>query len=351
MSRILVCYPGPSWSVKDVADGHIQGLRALGHEVRPYDLTIRLVFYEQALYAYYLRTGTKHPEEYVTRLASEKILVEAVRYQPDLVHFVSGMTVHPIAYADLRKAGFVTSLYLTECPYEDGLVEPAIEYIDHLFVNDLYSVEHYAGRGITAHYLPHAYNPDVHYPQPVGKEYQSDVFLVGTGFPERIALLEQIDWTGIDFHLHGFWELGERSPLRQYYHPGSLPNSETAKYYSGAKIALNPYRSNCGYDTGRHVERAYSINPRAYEIAACGGFQLSDCRPELAEVFGASVTTYPDDGKRLGDLIRYYLTCDGERRQMAEQAKERVAQHTYETRMAQMIEVIAGKEARKLAIV
>src|SRR4030065_2583401 len=98
--------------------------------------------------------------------------------------------------------------------------------------------------------------------------------------------------------------------------PPLVDNAELIKYYCGTKIALNHHRTIVGKDSRGeelHIDQAYSLGPRAYEIAACGAFQLcDDTRPELQEVFGDSVATYRDGGD-LRDKIAYYLSHDDER--------------------------------------
>jgi spore maturation protein CgeB len=73
-----------------------------------------------------------------------------------------------------------------------------------------------------------------------------------------------------------------------------------------------------------HVEEAYSLGPRAFEIAACGAFQLcDDTRAELDEIFKGSVPTYsgPDE---LRAKAQYFMTHDQDRRDLAWESYQRV---------------------------
>jgi len=49
------------------------------------------------------------------------------------------------------------------------------------------------------------------------------------------------------------------------------------------------------------ITHAESLNPRAYELAACGAFHLSTYRQEVAETFGDLVPTFetPADAEAL----------------------------------------------------
>ena len=57
-------------------------------------------------------------------------------------------------------------------------------------------------------YLPHAWHPLRHRPgiEDPASIRTHDVVFVGTGFPERFAWFNAIDWTGIDLGLYGTWE-------------------------------------------------------------------------------------------------------------------------------------------------
>jgi len=82
---------------------------------------------------------------------------------------------------------------------------------------------------------------------------------------------------------------------------------------------------------------AQSLGPRAYEIAACGAFQLcDDKRTELWSVFGDSVATY-SDADDLRDQVTYYLKHDRERQEMAQEARARVEGCTFQDRAREIV--------------
>ena len=114
-----------------------------------------------------------------------------------------------------------------------------------------------------------------------------DVVFVGTGFRERVELLAAVDWSGIDLGLYGSWDRRQMPHrLRPYVRANVIPNAHAAWLYRQSKIGLNLYR--------RPPEgtRAESMNPRAYELAACGVFQISDRRAEGVETLSYSVPTF-----------------------------------------------------------
>jgi spore maturation protein CgeB len=88
---------------------------------------------------------------------------------------------------------------------------------------------------------------------------------------------------------------------------------------------------------GGMVGDAYSLGPRAFEIAACGAFQLcDDTRPELREIFDDTVATYTD-GRDLQSTTAYYLAHDAKRQEMAQEARRRVAPCSFLNRAREIV--------------
>jgi spore maturation protein CgeB len=115
-------------------------------------------------------------------------------------------------------------------------------------------------------------------------------------------------------------------------------NATTAALYRRAKIGLNLHRTSKGFGRGApRIAHAESLNPRAYELAASGCFQISDARAEIAEVFGGAVPTFttPDDLTR---RIRGYLANPDVRDHLAAAAQRAVQGHTFAARAQQITE-------------
>jgi spore maturation protein CgeB len=190
-------------------------------------------------------------------------------------------------------------------------------------------------------YLPAAYDPQVHRPRAGESDEEvpaHDVVLVGSLFGERAELLAGVDWSGIDLALYGDWRgLPRRHKLRRYVRGGIVSNRHAAALYRHAKVGLNLYRESMGW--GWYAERtthAESLNPRAFELAACGCFQVSQPRAEVAEFFGDSVATFrtPDE---LGQVVRSAL-ADGEMRvARAQQAMRAIQGQTFVARAARLL--------------
>jgi spore maturation protein CgeB len=77
-------------------------------------------------------------------------------------------------------------------------------------------------------------------------------------------------------------------------------------------------------------------------VPACGGFLLSDPRPELLDLFGEHAATYrasdPDD---LARQVRYWLAHPDRREAAARGQHEAVQGHSYADRARVLLETLA----------
>lgn len=343
--RILLIWPSADFSTKDVAEGIRAGLIEEGHEVVDYRLGRRLTMARWAV----MRERTEDPTAPVDLAeiclaASEGIPYKAAVHDCDWALVVHGVGLHAAALVGLRKIGVRVAWWFTEAPYESNEDREIhqTQFVDVAFVNERTAVGAFqaaldrAGTGGRAHYLRHAFDPAVHFPRPpeeVAPEDRSDVLMIGTGFAERQHLFECCDWTGIDLKLGGVWAgVQPNHRLREHIRWGPLPNAETARLYAGAKIVVNCHRDG---------ENAESANPRVWEAAACGAFQISDARAEIADVLGEAVPLYPPGVPwRFITLIRRYLADEPERLRLATLALERVQGETFRARARTVVDAL-----------
>lgn len=363
MPRVLAVHPGASWSTADVHDGLTHGLRAWGCEVLEYRLDGRLKVEHQRLGALHrkalrLQADVPKPTHMDTLLrASEGVVPMALLERADIVLVMSAMFFHPAAMVMLRRANTKVVLLCTESPYDvaeeariaelitraDEYAGQAVNPVSGVWTNERSSVAAFAAVNPRAGYLPHAWHPERHGIAPTTLDAQvaaHDVVFVGTGtaFSERVELLEAIDWTGIDLGLYGSWDrLAKASPLRPFVRSGQVTNQMAAALYRRAKVNLNLYRQSKGWGKGApRIAHAESLNPRAYELAACGAFHLSTPRAEVTEKFGDLVPTFTTAGEAEA-LIRQWLADDAGRAAVAARLPACVAEDSWVHRARQVI--------------
>ena len=314
-------------SVGDVSCGFRRALERQGHEISDYSLMGRLMHHERGV-----GVGEKDPT-FVSRLASETIANEAMYFNADLVLIVSGLNLHPIALWLLGKVGIRVAVIFTESPYQDArqfewsdLSQTGASVDLTAFTNDRYSSQQFGW-----HFLPPAIDPEIHKPPDVAPEIQCDVMMIGTGWPDRQAFLEAVNWSGIRFQIYGSWpNITEASPLHRFYCPLIVENEDTPEFYRSATINLN---------LNRQSSVAMTPGPRVFELAACGAFQISDPREDLINIFGDAIPIFRTP-KELETQIRKYMTLPDHRQQKAEQAKSAVKRHTFDDRADELISVV-----------
>jgi spore maturation protein CgeB len=372
--KVLLIDPAASTSTWDVYQGYRSALERAGHEVKTYNLNSRI---DRAGAWLHWNWGRSRREGVAVEKPTAADIVYwagtwaiemALRLRPDWVVVFSGMYFLKDTQKLLRQATYPWSrlaVMLTESPYDDQSQAQVVPLYDAVFTNERRSVEYLRQFNPNTQYLPHAYDPERHRPDlPLVGEWPShDVVFVGTGYPERIALLSAIDWSGIDLGLYGTWNLvGSRSKLRPFIHnTTTISNADAVQLYRRAKIGLNLHRTTVGF--GRHNPKiesgaAESLNARAYELAACGVFTVSDYRAELADVFRTNRVVEIDgrpynpavvpsfgDGRTLENVIRYWLARPEERAAQGAGQQSAVAPHTYDARVQTLLGVLETQRA------
>lgn len=272
-------------------------------------------------------------------------------FPPQLVLVVHGVHLPVETVRHLRERGWNTALWSIEDPYDiDGFQQIATAY-DRVFTVEKACVEVYRQAGCASvHYLPLGAAADVHRPLPVGPEYQSDVCFVGAGLPNRYRVIDAAaDYlASVNCKIIGpGWEgLRSADRLQAALIPRVVAPAEAARYFNGAKVNLNIFRppDHCAAFSNRRKIPALSPNPRVFEVAASGGFLLTDRREDLASFYqiGEELDVF-DTAKELVEKIRYYLQHEDRRQEMAQRALRRTREeHTYRHRLERMLQLVSG---------
>lgn len=345
--KILLIEPGASWSTADVSAGLLYGLERAGVSIIRYRLDTRIDRANRWLYSNWRRARKATPTiekpntADVFYQAGVGALEMALRAQVDLVMVVSAMFLHPDVIHLMKRAGLRVAVLFTESPYDSAKEVEVAGIIDGCWTNERSVLKVFREANPHSGYMPHGWHPDRHKPGPQPGDEQvkaHDVVFVGSAFQERITWLSAIDWTGIDLGLYGMWDaLGAKHPLRKYVHGDIVTNLTTAALYRRAKVGLNLYRTSMGWGKDApQIRHAESLNPRAYELAACGAFHLSTYRSEISDVFGDRVPTFqtPEEASA---LIRSWLANPDGRQDIAAQLPACVAEMSWASRAAQIL--------------
>lgn len=337
--RAVVVWPGPAFSVADVARGWSKGLRACGYDVVDFQTGDAMTFYERALTG--MGVASEDEQEHgrdVATLAAGRLRQLCYDFWPDLVLIVSAFFVPPETYSVLRARGHKVAVVLTESPYEDDAQVPIAAHADVATVNDPVNLDAYRAVNRKTFYLPHAYDPEIHTPGPSVPGYESDFCFVGTGYPERQAFLEAVDFRGADVALAGNWqEMSDDSPLLPYMAHDRwvcCPNDEAVRLYRSTKASANIYRRSAQRD---ELAEGWAMGPREVELAASGTFFLTQDRGENRQVL-PMVPTFDGPGD-FSEKLAWWLSHDDERADVIVKAREAVADRTFAANAARLLEL------------
>jgi spore maturation protein CgeB len=339
--RILAVRPGPAFSVQDVHDGWVWGLRVAGAEVIDYNHDARVEFYARAALentdGEFRAALDAHQ---ALGMAMNSLHAACYQYGPDVLLVTSGFYFMASALDCIRARGTRVVMLHTESPYEDDLQVQRAAHADLNLVNDPTNLEKFREVAPTF-YIPHAWRPDRHVTQPARPGCLSDFCFVGTGFPSRVEFFEAVDFSGIDVALAGHWQrLTEDSPLRKYLAhdlEDCCPNDETALLYAGTKASANLYRREA---TSPELAAGWAMGPREVELAAMGVPFLREPRGEGDEVLSA-LPTFESAGD-FTEKLRWYLANERVRAMHAKVIREAVSGRTFENHARQLLRLLGA---------
>ncbi|WP_338552276.1 glycosyltransferase [Paenibacillus sp. KS-LC4] len=286
---------------------------------------------------------------------AELLAEQAAAICPDIVLVMNGLHFFPANHLQqisaVREQGIRTAVWFVDDPYMTEETAIAASHYDVVLTHELGTLELYRSVGCAhVHYLPLAVHTGLYRPQRTESVYASDVCFIGQGFWNRIELLNAISEGLLAkgrkiFLSGGLWErLSAYRRMQSFINTDWLSAEQTVPYYNSAKIVINMHRTTeMGSDNFNAFQSlGRSINPRTYEIAACGAFQLTDIREDLPRYYtpGLEIETYQDAGE-LAAKIDFYLENEEARSRIAVNGLRRTLKdHTFRSRVVQLLQLI-----------
>ena len=352
--KIMVVAPGPKFSTYDTFLYYGDAFSRLGHKVFKFNYHDHFAYHLSALsYLEGIEPEDVALQRRAMTIAGEDLISRIARTGPEFIFVVSGIALPPGVWDWLDTfrenliRPFTTMVLFTESPYIDETQKIILNRTDIAATIDRSNLDAFRDINSESHYIRHAYNPRVHTIMPRSIDHGADVFMVGTGFPERIKLLSEVNWDGVDLRIFGgnWGDTKDSDAIEDFYTAEFLDNkSEVPLYYTNSRISLNIFRTaKMPGENVLHIpsDLAYSVSPRCYEIMGCGGFLLSDARQELLELFEEGKDFVMFDGAEdLQDKMRFYLHSPRSRDRIALSGFRAVSGHTYENRAKEIIDIV-----------
>jgi hypothetical protein len=220
------------------------------------------------------------------------------------------------------------AVWLLDEPYEvDDTCAWSSEF-DHVFVNDPNTLY----RHRNAHYLPVAYDPEVHFENGNVRKY--DVGFVGGHNDVRERYLLALHEAGyLSYVVGGPWQSAD---LQSICLAPNIAAADTSELYRQTRIVLNVFREVHHFN--RNGVKPYSMNPRVYEAIACGAVVVSEARGEVSEVF-PELPLF-SDSQQLLEKIGELQSDDDEYARVKSVCQERVHAHSYKERLRFVLDTL-----------
>jgi spore maturation protein CgeB len=318
----------------------VRALEELGHKVRWIDHSLHGRSYED----FATLADQRHRQVIQSRFAdvlSQFTLARLAEDPPDLLLALAQAPLTSAVLEHLRRKKFLCAMWFVENYRHLTYWQQLAAGYDYWFVIQRGSC-HEALRQAGARdvvYVPMAADPLIHRPIDLPaeerEEYGSDLSFVGAGYANRRMLLPRLLSPDRTFKLWGNEWDGAPALQAVLQRRGARIDTETCmKVFNASRINLNLHSwSGSGLDPDGDF-----VNPRTFELAACGAFQLVDHRALLPELFTGDEIASFKTFDHLPDLIGRWLRDPDARAVAALAARRRVlGEHTYVHRMKEML--------------
>lgn len=280
------------------------------------------------------------------QVVSQAICAKAETFGPDLVLALAQAPLSRQALKRLRRDGVATAMWFVEDFRVFTYWEAFAPYYDVFAViqKEPFPEKLAAVGQENALYLPLAADPAVHRPlelSPVERRiYGARLSFMGAGYPNRRLAFAQLLDDGLAI-FGSDWDGDATLASRLRLDGRRITTEEAVKIFNAAGVNLNLHSS---VTVDKLVPGGDFVNPRTFELAMCGAFQLVDRRALLPELFSEDELAQFGSMGELKERLNYFQARPEERAAYAQRARQRaLAEHTYVRRMARLLEFTASK--------
>jgi spore maturation protein CgeB len=319
-----------------------EALRSVGHEVVTFND-------RDHIFPGRLRRKISLLQKLSVAAINRGLLKCAARAQPDVVLVTGGHRITKSALLRLTGMKVQTVLWTMDQPHASDIMLTTAPYYHYLFCQGTEYVDIFCRMGLSsAQWLPMACDPQVHRRVEVaGGEklrFGSDVVFVGSYYPHRAELLQQVSTFNLGVWGPGWEVLPHGSPLRPFIRAAHTTPETWVRIYSASNIVLSIH-----YRDPQNRIPVHQASPRVFEAMACGAFVLTDRQPDVVSLFrGGEHLVVFDDDRDLREKIGYFLTHPEERERIAAAGmREVLDNHTYAHRVKELFAYIDRPHARR----
>jgi spore maturation protein CgeB len=286
------------------------------------------------------------------RFLGDGILAAVDATAPDLLLAMAQAPLLPPVLDEIGRRGVLRAFWFVEDHRLFPYWRDVLPAYDHFFAiqQGAFLAETAGAGGGAVHYLPCAADPGVHAPLLLDAaeraELGAPVAFVGAGYRNRrLAFRPLLD---LGLRIWGSEWAGAGAVEEAVQRAGArIPTEDTVRIFNATTVNLNLHSSTWVDGVEPHGD---FVNPRTFELAACGAFQLVDRRALLPALFAPDdeVAVF-DDAGALRERVRHWLAHPEERRRIAAAGRARaLREHTYRHRMAALLEAVWTRDGARL---
>ena len=328
--KVLIVGPIAGGSLP-VARAMASAFAALGYDMK---------FIDFSLFANeYLTARSSKNESYMAAFieAINKSLTDQInQIKPDLFIGIAQAPLFDERILDrLRNAGVITTFWFVEDFRVLTYWKRLAPHFDIFFsIQKTAFPEALAEIGAHNHYyLPAAYNNNFD-ESPTAQCPRMAISFMGAPYPNRVRLFPKLT---ARFPLKIYGEGWKNHPVQGVITgERRITEAEARIIYRNTDVNLNIHSS-----MDPDVIGGDFVNPRTFEIAGMGCFQLSDRRELMPPLYAEDEIIRFGDEAELIEKIEYYLEHGNERKEIALNARRRTLRdHLYEHRVVEMINAV-----------
>ena len=329
-----------------------RAFRALGYETR-------VLSYDNPVHPYdwanKIRYKLTHDKLQLKRQSRALFHLDAElafqEFEPDVVFVMNGDMLLPDTLLHWRgrldgdpeppQHPCKVALWFFDSMTHIPLCEDNITAVDAVFCYEQTDIPLIRQRyGVEAHFMAQAADMQIYHPMAMGGDKVYDIVFAGDIFhsQRRRRLIQAVvaHYPNLRIKVWGEYKPWYKNPLkwlsrerRDVYTNCNASGETLNRYYNNARIVLNIH----------HEQQRDGANPKVYEIAASGAYQICDGNPYIEQLFGHGEVGIYHDEQELFGCIDYALSHD-----MTEQACAAnhivTSQHTYQQRILQCLSVL-----------
>ena len=342
--RLHIMVVGPIYGGSLPIAGYVvRALEALGHRVSWVDHSLHNPGYQHlnTIRDDRLRLTVQH------RFSDMLGVISLAHVAEDPPDFVLAMSQSPLSMAvleQMRRKKVLTAMWFVENFRHLTYWQQMINGYDFWFVMQQAScMEAFKNAGAShVSYLPLAADPTIHKPTALTSEERrelgADVSFLGAGYRNRRELLPGLLGHEWNFKLWGNeWEQAGKLEAVLQRNGARIDTATSVKIFNSTSVNVNLHSyTGHGFDPDGD-----SVNPRTFELASCGAFQVTDQRTLLPELFDESMMGVMRTPEELVSIVRKYFHEPEQRKAMAEESRKRVVMsHTYVHRMQMLLSTV-----------